>query len=84
MMVNPHHAKIVDTFLKDLKEVVKEIKEHPEASSDGDAAIYGMVASLPDRKKVKDYITIFTKIKICLTSFLLILQTILLHFHPSC
>jgi len=61
MMVNPHHAKIVDTFLKDLKEVVKEIKEHPEASSDGDAAIYGMVASLPDRKKVKDYITNFLK-----------------------
>jgi len=61
MMVNPHHASIVDTFLKDLKEAVKEIKEHPEASSDGDAAIYGMVASLPDRNKVKDYITNFLK-----------------------
>jgi len=61
MMVNPHHASIVDTFLKDLKEAVKEIKEHPEASSDGDAAIYGMVASLPDRKKVKDYIVNFLK-----------------------
>ncbi len=61
MMVNPHHATIVDTFLKDLKEAVKEIKEHPEASSDGDAAIYGMVASLPDRNKVKDYITNFLK-----------------------
>jgi glutamate/tyrosine decarboxylase-like PLP-dependent enzyme len=61
MMVNPHHASIVDTFLKDLKESVENIKAHPEASSDGDAAIYGMVASLPDRKKVKDYITNFLK-----------------------
>jgi tyrosine decarboxylase MnfA len=61
MMVNPHHASIVETFLKDLREAVKEIKEHPEASSDGDAAIYGMVASLPDRNKVKDYITNFLK-----------------------
>ena len=61
MMVNPHHASIVDTFLKDLKEAVKEIKEHPESSSDGDAAIYGMVASLPDRNKVKDYIVNFLK-----------------------
>ncbi|HUW89689.1 MAG TPA: aspartate aminotransferase family protein [Candidatus Nanopelagicaceae bacterium] len=61
MMVNPHHARIVDTFLKDLKEAVKEIKEHPEASSEGDAAIYGMVASLPDRNKVKEYITNFLK-----------------------
>jgi glutamate/tyrosine decarboxylase-like PLP-dependent enzyme len=61
MMVNPHHASIVDTFLKDLNEAVKEIKEHPDASSDGDAAIYGMVASLPDRNKVKDYIVNFLK-----------------------
>jgi glutamate/tyrosine decarboxylase-like PLP-dependent enzyme len=61
MMVNPHHASIVDTFLKDLKEAVKDIKEHPEASSDGDAAIYGMVASLPDRNKVKAYIVNFLK-----------------------
>jgi glutamate/tyrosine decarboxylase-like PLP-dependent enzyme len=61
MMVNPHHASIIDTFLKDLKDAVKEIKENPEASSDGDAAIYGMIASLPDRKKVKDYIVNFLK-----------------------
>jgi len=60
MMVNPHHAGIIDTFLKDLKEAVKEIKEHPESSSLR-SAIYGMVASLPDRDKVKDYIVNFLK-----------------------
>ncbi|MFX1380296.1 MAG: aminotransferase class V-fold PLP-dependent enzyme, partial [Promethearchaeota archaeon] len=61
MMVNPHHAEIVDVFLKDLKETVNEVIENPGASTDGDAAVYGMVASLPDRDKVKDYIINFLK-----------------------
>jgi sphinganine-1-phosphate aldolase len=61
MMVNPHHAEIVDTFLKDLKETVNDVIEYPGESTDGDAAIYGMVASLPDRDKVKDYIVNFLK-----------------------
>jgi tyrosine decarboxylase MnfA len=61
MMVNPHHSEIADTFLKDLRETVKEVVKHPGESTDGDAAIYGMVASLPDRDKVKDYIVNFLK-----------------------
>lgn len=61
MMVNPHHTEIVETFLKDLRESVKHVVENPGKSSDGDAAIYGMVASLPDRGKVKDYIINFLK-----------------------
>ena len=61
MMVNPHHSEIIETFLKDLRESVKEVLENPGSSSDGDAAIYGMVASLPDRGKVKDYIINFLK-----------------------
>jgi len=61
MMVNPHHAEIVETFLKDLRETVTDVVENPGVSTDGDAAIYGMVASLPDRNKVKDYIVNFLK-----------------------
>ena len=61
MMVNPHHAEIVDTFLKDLQETVKEVINNPGKPSDGDAAIYGMIASLPNRDKVKDYIVNFLK-----------------------
>jgi len=61
MMVNPHHAEIVETFLKDLRETVTDVVENPGVSTDGDAAIYGMVASLPDRNKVKDYIINFLK-----------------------
>ena len=61
MMVNPHHAEIVDIFLKDLRETVVDVVKNPGESTDGDAAIYGMVASLPDRDKVKDYIVNFLK-----------------------
>ena len=61
MMVNPHHAEIVETFLEDLRETANDVVENPGESTEGDAAIYGMVASLPDRDKVKDYIINFLK-----------------------
>jgi glutamate/tyrosine decarboxylase-like PLP-dependent enzyme len=61
MMVNPHHASIVDKFLEDINKAVSEILDHPDESTGGDAAIYGMVASLPDREKAKDYIVNFLK-----------------------
>jgi sphinganine-1-phosphate aldolase len=61
MMVNPHHAEISDTFLKDLKEAVEEVRKNPGEQSDGEAAMYGMIASLPDRGKVKKYIVNFLK-----------------------
>lgn len=60
-MVNPHHCAVVKPFLKDLKESVDEIIENPQEIDDGSAAMYGMVASLPDRKKVKEYILNFVK-----------------------
>jgi len=61
MMVNPHHSEIVDLFLKDLRDSVNQIVESPGKSTDGDAAVYGMVASLPNRDKVKEYIINFLK-----------------------
>ena len=61
MMVNPHHTEIADDFLKDLKEAVEIVKNSPEKASNGEAAMYGMVASLPDRGKVKNFIINFLK-----------------------
>ncbi len=61
MIVNPHHAEIADSFLNDLKLSVKEVIDNPEVTSDGEAAMYGMVASLPDRGKVKDIVVNFLK-----------------------
>jgi sphinganine-1-phosphate aldolase len=61
MMVNPHHADVVDDFLNDLRESISEVKKHPEKVSNGEAAMYGMIASLPDRAKVKNFIVNFLK-----------------------
>ncbi|MFX1406021.1 MAG: pyridoxal phosphate-dependent decarboxylase family protein [Promethearchaeota archaeon] len=61
MMVNPHHADVVDDFLKDLNDAVNKVRDHPEKLSDGEAAMYGMVASLPDRSKVNKFIVNFLK-----------------------
>jgi sphinganine-1-phosphate aldolase len=61
MMVNPYHANVIDLFLSDLKEAVNLVLKNPEEISKGEAAMYGMIASLPDRGKVKDYIVNFLK-----------------------
>lgn len=61
MMVNPYHAKIIDLFLKDLKDAVNIVLKNPEEIAQGEAAMYGMIASLPDRGKVRDYIINFLK-----------------------
>jgi sphinganine-1-phosphate aldolase len=61
MMVNPFHTKVTDTFLQDLEESVAEVRENPEEISGGEAAMYGMIASLPDRNKVKSFIINFLK-----------------------
>jgi glutamate/tyrosine decarboxylase-like PLP-dependent enzyme len=61
MMVNPHHAEVVDTFLKDLNDAVSQVRDNPEEVSDGESAMYGMIASLPDRGKVKKFIVNFLR-----------------------
>lgn len=61
MMVNPHHADVVDDFLKDLRDAVDKVRKNPEKISEGEAAMYGMIASLPDRAKVKNFIINFLK-----------------------
>ncbi len=61
MMVNPYHAKVIDLFLKDLKDAVNIVLKNPEEIAQGEAAMYGMIASLPDRGKVRDYIINFLK-----------------------
>jgi len=61
IMVNPHHAMIVDDLLTDLKISVEEAVKNPKQKADGSAAMYGMVASLPDRDKVRDFVINFLK-----------------------
>jgi len=52
-MVNPGHSKVSDQFLADLEESVGYARTHPELSKTGNAALYGTIANVPFRKKVK-------------------------------
>ena len=61
MMINPHHAKFVEPFLKDLRDSVDEIIKNPEEKAEGAAALYGMIATLPDRGSVKEFVIDFLK-----------------------
>jgi sphinganine-1-phosphate aldolase len=61
MMVNPHHSDIVNEFLKDLNDAVNIVRENPGKASEGEAAMYGMISSLPDRGKVKGFVLNFLK-----------------------
>jgi hypothetical protein len=55
--VSPMHLKIVGPFLKDLAEAVKEVSLLKQEDISGEAAIYGMIGSLPDRAQAKEITT---------------------------
>jgi len=58
MMVSPVHAQIVDSFLSDLEAGIEKVREEPESAA-GMAAMYGMLASVPDRGSVRDFVLDF-------------------------
>jgi glutamate/tyrosine decarboxylase-like PLP-dependent enzyme len=55
LMVTPPHADIVDSFLQDLRETSAEVAARGDDGVAGMAAVYGMVASLPDRSQAKEF-----------------------------
>jgi len=55
--VSPMHLKIVEPFLKDFAEAVKEVSLLKQEDISGEAAIYGMIGSLPDRAQAKEITT---------------------------
>jgi glutamate/tyrosine decarboxylase-like PLP-dependent enzyme len=59
MIVTPPHLKVAGAFLKDLAECVAHVKEHPTAVVEGAAALYGMLATFPDRKNLKKVVLDF-------------------------
>ena len=54
LTVSPAHEKIVEPFLRDLREVVEEVSRTKEEAPSGEAALYGMMGTLPDRKMAKN------------------------------
>jgi sphinganine-1-phosphate aldolase len=52
-MVTQAHAGVVDAYLADLRAAVAEVKGRPELATQGEAAMYGLVAHVPLRGMVK-------------------------------
>ncbi len=52
-MVTAPHEKVVDDYLKDLREGVEYVRQHPELADSGQAATYGLVSHLPLRGMVR-------------------------------
>jgi glutamate/tyrosine decarboxylase-like PLP-dependent enzyme len=55
MTISPIHATIVKPFLKDLRSAVTEVAKLKPEDITGDAAMYGMIGSMPDRAMAKDF-----------------------------
>ena len=47
-----HNRPVVDQYVADLTEALAFAKKHPEASGEGQAAMYGLMARLPGKKVV--------------------------------
>lgn len=56
LMINPNHAAIVEDYLRDLAESVAYVRAHPELGSQGNAALYGLLARLPERGQVSELV----------------------------
>jgi hypothetical protein len=48
-----NHEKIIDQWLEDIAESVEYVKQHPELETQGQAAMYGMMAKVPFKGLVK-------------------------------
>ena len=46
---NASNAPVVDAYLADLAAAVEHVRAHPELASEGEAAMYGMMAKVPIR-----------------------------------
>jgi sphinganine-1-phosphate aldolase len=57
MTVRPEHAKIVQPFLADLRVAAAEVAKLKPEDITGEAALYGMIGTLPDRDMAKDFAT---------------------------
>ena len=56
MMVTPAHTSIIDQFLRQIGEALRTVQAHPELSGEGTAALYGMMAHIPDRSQITGFL----------------------------
>lgn len=51
MTIMPEHIKIVENFIKDLREVTSKVAGLKEGEMGGDAALYEIINSVPDKRE---------------------------------
>ncbi len=56
LMVTPAHTAHIEAFLKDLRESIAKVKSDPSLSTQGMAAMYGMMAKVPDPSMVDQFL----------------------------
>jgi sphinganine-1-phosphate aldolase len=56
LTITPAHAPIVEKYLADVTEALAYAKAHPELGGEGMAAMYGMVATIPDPTMVNQFL----------------------------
>lgn len=59
LMITPAHAELADRYLADLADAVAYARAHPEAASAGTAAMYGMLANVPDPAMLREFLLDF-------------------------
>ena len=59
MSILPQHAKVVTELVKHLQLSVAEVLRRPELCSQGSTGVYGMVANIPDKAIIDDFIVQF-------------------------
>jgi hypothetical protein len=59
MSLMPQHVRIKEKLIDDLVKSVAKVKETPELSSKGSAAMYGMVATIPSGAVVETFLEAF-------------------------
>ncbi len=55
MTISPVHAGITEQFITDLRSAVKDVAKLRPEDITGEAALYGMIGSMPDRGMAKDF-----------------------------
>lgn len=59
LMITPAHSDLCERYLADLADAVAYARAHPEAASAGTAAMYGMLAHVPDQAAVREFLSDF-------------------------
>ncbi|MEW6333013.1 MAG: aspartate aminotransferase family protein, partial [Thermodesulfobacteriota bacterium] len=54
MTVSPYHERIVEPFLADLRETASHLSQAGGEEPSWEAALYGMMGTMPDRKTARD------------------------------